>query len=216
MERDPYELSEKVRDRMEHIGISDLTEKQFCILYLGVLHGDGRVLQPSRMSEMLHMANPTSLSATLKALCREGYLCKRMTKYVVTDSGMQATGGRAEWDWEFYHWIEDNYQRLPLRSDASSGLHARVYYLLARELGLCKIGFTSQKNLTHRIGSIRTGCPVDLELVAVEPGGLTLERERHKQFGHLRTRGEWFKFEGELESHVHQVAGNGESAQPQT
>lgn len=35
-------------------------------------------------------------------------------------------------------------------------------------------------------------------ILGLEPGGISEERARHRQFAHLRTRGEWFRAEPEL------------------
>jgi T5orf172 domain len=83
-----------------------------------------------------------------------------------------------------------------------SAVHARlreqdpepvVYYM--RTGSLCKIGFT--KNVVQRI--ITLGAE---ELLVVEPGDRKLERARHRQFKHLRSTREWFRYELQLAEHV--------------
>lgn len=66
---------------------------------------------------------------------------------------------------------------------------ALVYYI--RFGDRIKIGTTT--NLANRL----TALPFD-EVLAVEPGSHFLERSRHKQFAHLRIKGEWFRAEDEL------------------
>lgn len=75
-----------------------------------------------------------------------------------------------------------------------------VYYVHAPELGLVKIGHAG--NVHKRLTMLQTGSPTRLVLLAVEPGGEKLERERHAQFEQLRARGEWFRFEGDLKALV--------------
>jgi hypothetical protein len=40
------------------------------------------------------------------------------------------------------------------------------------------------------------------ELMALEKGGIAVERLRHRQFADLRTHGEWFRLEGRLVAHI--------------
>lgn len=68
-----------------------------------------------------------------------------------------------------------------------------VYY--ARTGDLVKIGYTT--NLTHRMSAIGPD-----ELLVTEPGGPKREHERHQQFIELWARGEWFRYEGALRTHV--------------
>jgi len=79
------------------------------------------------------------------------------------------------------------------------GLDAQsvVYYLLEAD-GMVKIGYTN--NLKDRLIALRL--PFD-SVLAVEPGGRPLERERHAQFKHLR-QGRWEKFRPapDLQQHV--------------
>lgn len=76
-----------------------------------------------------------------------------------------------------------------------------VYYLRFGEL--VKIGTT--RSLISRLAAI----PHD-ELLATEPGGHRLERQRHEQFAHLRatvgTTREWFTLTPELAQHIADVS----------
>jgi hypothetical protein len=60
-----------------------------------------------------------------------------------------------------------------------------------------KIGIT-QRDVQYRIAGIQTGCPEKLEIYAVLPGDLFLERSLHERFASLRRNGEWFLREGAL------------------
>jgi hypothetical protein len=68
-----------------------------------------------------------------------------------------------------------------------------VYYMRIGDR--IKIGYSS--SLRKRLESINPE-----ELLAVEAGGMRREAERHAQFGHLRTHGEWFRYEGALVEHI--------------
>lgn len=70
---------------------------------------------------------------------------------------------------------------------------AVVYYM--RLGNRVKIGTTT--NLATRMASINPE-----EVLALEPGGHALEHLRHRQFADLRTKGEWFKYQGKLVDHI--------------
>jgi hypothetical protein len=78
-----------------------------------------------------------------------------------------------------------------------------VYYVHAPETGLVNIGFA--KDPFSRLGKMQVDSPSRLILLAVEDGGAAVEAERHARFAGLRTRGEWFRFEGELSDFVGQL-----------
>lgn len=71
-----------------------------------------------------------------------------------------------------------------------------VYYVLFGDR--IKIGTTT--NLTRRLQDL----PHD-ELLATEPGGTGVERQRHAQFGVYRVTGEWFEMGDELVDHVNEL-----------
>lgn len=79
-----------------------------------------------------------------------------------------------------------------------------VYYVrLGRHV---KIGTTV--NLKQRIESFRTVYPLeDVELLAAEPGGPSLERERHRQFGEERisAKRELFNPSRRLLAHIEEI-----------
>jgi hypothetical protein len=72
-----------------------------------------------------------------------------------------------------------------------------VYYM--RIGNRCKIGYTT--NLTRRMLVV-----VPEEVLAIEPGTLETEVQRHDEFSQLRTHAEWFRLEGPLVAHVARVA----------
>jgi hypothetical protein len=79
-----------------------------------------------------------------------------------------------------------------------------VYYIHSPELGLVKIGFTS--DAAKRLSQVRVHSPARLVMLAVEDGGKGVEAQRHRAFADLRVRGEWFRFEGALKAHIEALA----------
>lgn len=71
-----------------------------------------------------------------------------------------------------------------------------VYYMRIGDR--VKIGTTT--NLKRRRAEINPE-----ELLATEPGWYDREEQRHLQFAHLRTHGEWFRLEGELQDHIDEL-----------
>lgn len=71
-----------------------------------------------------------------------------------------------------------------------------VYYMAIGQM--VKIGTSA--NLLQRIDQIG---PMDV--LAVEAGGVAVERERHRQFAHLRCHREWFHFRDHLPPYVAQL-----------
>ena len=73
-----------------------------------------------------------------------------------------------------------------------------VYFVQAAKEGLIKIGVANDAR--RRLSSIRTDSPVPLDplgiMVCNERGAL--ENRLHRQFAHLRQRGEWYRAEPEL------------------
>jgi len=75
-----------------------------------------------------------------------------------------------------------------------------VYYIGCRSW--VKIG--KAKKPAQRLRELQTGCPLPIDVLAVEPGGRRVEAMRHREFGALRLHGEWFKHTAGLASHVHE------------
>lgn len=86
----------------------------------------------------------------------------------------------------------------PLKS-ADPTADGVVYYM--RINGRIKVGFTT--DLTKRSRAY----PPDTELLAVEPGGKSLERRRHEQFSRYLDRGrEWFVEGPGLVEHIRSLS----------
>jgi hypothetical protein len=80
-----------------------------------------------------------------------------------------------------------------------------IYYIQAGEY--LKIGYTGSPTADGRLAALQTASPLDLRILATEPGEVVDETALHRRFAHLRVRGEWFRFEGELLDHVARVQG---------
>ena len=75
-----------------------------------------------------------------------------------------------------------------------------VYFLQAGPF--VKIGKASFGDVGARIEDMQTGCPYDMRILAVVPGDLKEERALHSRFSAFKVRGEWFRLEPELSSHI--------------
>jgi len=73
-----------------------------------------------------------------------------------------------------------------------------IYFLLAREIGLVKIGFTDGR-LDARIAEIKTSCPHKLELLKTGEGSRDREADLHERYSDARKHGEWFDYAEMLE-----------------
>jgi hypothetical protein len=113
-----------------------------------------------------------------------------------------------------YQATEDAHQWIDWSSRISSGNVESIYYILCvpenwagppkdahAYSGLnVKIGRT--KDVLRRVQNLRTGTPGKLIIHALEPGGVEIERIRHKQFKSDRRQGEWFACSPELHYHI--------------
>ena len=72
-----------------------------------------------------------------------------------------------------------------------------MIYLITNEVEkFCKIGFSN--NPEARIQQLQTGNPFKLELSSVIDGDITMEKELHEKFKHLKLQGEWFNYTDEI------------------
>lgn len=65
-----------------------------------------------------------------------------------------------------------------------------LVYLMKADRDL-KIGFSA--NVCKRLYQLLTGSPIPIRLLAVAPGGRTLEKKLHAEFAPWRRQGEWFR-----------------------
>jgi hypothetical protein len=85
---------------------------------------------------------------------------------------------------------------------------SRVYYIRCGGAGgLIKIGKAVDPR--KRLSQLQTGSGETLSLLAVEPGGLDVERQRHRQFRAYRVRGEWFRADPALIEHIEALKAGG-------
>lgn len=75
-----------------------------------------------------------------------------------------------------------------------------VYYVLAPDLGMVKIGYAKSPIL--RFSKIQSDSPTRLILVAVEEGGKEVEARIHARFARHRARAEWFRHDGDLADYI--------------
>lgn len=69
-------------------------------------------------------------------------------------------------------------------------------YFISYEGGPIKIGVA--KNPESRLRELQTGCPFPLRVLGTMPGTISLERQLHIKFDHLRLGGEWFSRDREI------------------
>ncbi len=84
-----------------------------------------------------------------------------------------------------------------------------IYFLTARAEGFpIKIGVS--RDCSVRTASLQTALPYDVEIMAVMPtDDPLLERRIHRQYRHLRLRGEWFARAPDLEGFIQQLCDEG-------
>lgn len=76
-----------------------------------------------------------------------------------------------------------------------------VYFLRCGEY--IKIGKSrSSHTLQERISTLQTGNPYPLILLGLKAGGLKEEKKIHDRFRHLHHRGEWFKYNEDIEKFI--------------
>lgn len=81
--------------------------------------------------------------------------------------------------------------KLPRARPEPKGL---VYFLRAGGKGDVKIGFTT--DVKGRIGSMKTGHPGELAVLATIGGTHADEQDLHRRFANYRRKGEWFSYTG--------------------
>lgn len=71
-----------------------------------------------------------------------------------------------------------------------------IYFIRAGEDGPVKIGTT--EDLAARMRDLQVGNHEELRLVRTIEGGAGHEQFLHRRFGHLRIRGEWFRWHDDM------------------
>lgn len=75
-----------------------------------------------------------------------------------------------------------------------------IYFVLDSAQDAVKIGYTSRIDL--RLPQLQTGSVNELRVIKTLPGTLADEQNLHRKFNHLRIRGEWFRYTGELKAFI--------------
>lgn len=73
-----------------------------------------------------------------------------------------------------------------------------VYFATCREASAVKIG--SSVDPHSRLYEIQVGCPLEILIEAVVPGGVEQERAMHRRFEDDLIRGEWFRLTEMIEA----------------
>lgn len=76
-----------------------------------------------------------------------------------------------------------------------------IYYARQRGTNLVKIGY-AKGDPDGRIKTLQTGCPTDIELLASEPGDVSAEKARHREFAPYAFRSEWFRMAAPIAQRV--------------
>lgn len=71
-----------------------------------------------------------------------------------------------------------------------------VYFIAAKSVAMIKIGVTT--DVRSRLCGLRNASPVPLEIAAVIPGDIAIERQMHSRFASSRHHGEWFEASPEI------------------
>ena len=111
-------------------------------------------------------------------------------------------------DWNLLNWNKRQFLNAPC-SDPELRRRGYVYYVA--DGSQIKIGYSS--NPWARVSELRTANPA-IEMLTVEAGERSLEKQRHEQFSHLRTTREWFKDDPELRDFVAELRRSNVAATP--
>lgn len=89
-----------------------------------------------------------------------------------------------------------------------SALRTGWIYFVADGAGLVKIGFTTAVDPDVRVRALRTRYGKGLSLLGVIRGTMRGESDLHRRFADYRTRGEWFRMDGECRREIENLLGN--------
>lgn len=80
--------------------------------------------------------------------------------------------------------------------------HGFVYFILDEVNNCVKIGMTSKQDVSSRFSALQMSTVNPLKVLKAISTNDCVEKERHfhHTFKHLRIRGEWFKYEGDLKN----------------
>lgn len=123
---------------------------------------------------------------------------KRKSKSIDFASEILRTKAYKKTHRSFKDWCIDNglkisraacYRRLSGKLHRPSH-HSVVYFISCKPVKSIKVGVTV--NLNARLETIRTGCPLEIELVGTVSGSFDTEKEIHSKLAGWHIRGEWF------------------------
>jgi hypothetical protein len=84
-----------------------------------------------------------------------------------------------------------------------------IYFVACPSASAVKIGYAAKRSYLsdaatafERMSLLQTGCPFELELLAICPGDRAAEAALHERFSDARIRGEWFAITPEIRAHV--------------
>lgn len=81
-----------------------------------------------------------------------------------------------------------------------------IYFIQSGQAGPIKIGYTKNESLLkRRLNALQTACPDKLYLRGLFEGTLGDEYYLHNKFRYLRIRGEWFRPNKTLLSHITEI-----------
>ena len=75
-----------------------------------------------------------------------------------------------------------------------------IYFIENSEDKSIKIGYSTYP--PGRLEQLQTSCSAKLTLLATKKGKISLEKKLHKEFSHLRIRGEWFNPGADLLTYI--------------
>jgi hypothetical protein len=171
-----------------------------------ILNKDGVLtIHADKEDEILERRHFTNVYEAFKFVWEDIVRFDELFDYQVTqDSPAESLKNRLG----FYHDTENQSDKdIPwveaISSDNRTGLtdlnfHEKplVYFVASEGADAVKIGYT--ENIKSRIGQIRTGCPLNLNVLCVFMGGVREERKFHKEFATVRMNGEWFTLSGRI------------------
>ena len=74
-----------------------------------------------------------------------------------------------------------------------------IYLIYCSKTKTCKIGYSY--NPDNRLKELQTGNPYHLELITTVPGDISIEKDIHSKFNHLKLKGEWFNYTQEIKDY---------------
>ncbi len=89
--------------------------------------------------------------------------------------------------------------------DRLEGHNGYIYIIGNLDYNLVKIGFSKKPN--SRLGSIQTGCPFKIYIIAIFSGTMRTEKDLHEKYSEYRTNGEWFSVQGKLKDSINEITG---------